>query len=246
MPIWCNMQANDTELQACFVLHSRRYRDTSLLVELFSRVQGRFTMVARGARGKKSRFAGSLQLFVPLLVSSFGRGEMKTAKNIEINGAAYNLTGRNLLIGLYVNELLYRLLGKYDPLEELYDRYEQLINLLQVNDLPPSILRSFELSLLSDLGYAVSFDVEAESGNPISAGKDYSFRVHSGFHVAGSTGPGAIRGEHLLAIADGRIDTTTDQIAKRITRQSFDQLLAGKPLNSRALFERYLQPGGDS
>ena len=71
------------KFHAAYILHTRKYRDTSLLIELFSRDEGRYTLVARGARGKKSRL--NVQLFSPVMVSSFGRGELKTATAIESN-----------------------------------------------------------------------------------------------------------------------------------------------------------------
>jgi DNA repair protein RecO (recombination protein O) len=238
--------SREQPLLSCFVLHARKYRDTSLLVDVFSREQGRFTVVARGARSAKSRF--SYQPFVPVLMRCFGRGELKTAAGVEAGGVAYQLVGRNLMIGMYANELLYRLLGKYVPIESLYDRYETLLLALQADASTTLVLRRFELSLLADLGYGVSFDIEAETGDPIDATASYGFRPENGFYrmpdeihevSIRSNGTDAIRavaGEDLLAIADGRLDSANDRVARWVVRQSIDQLLDGKPLNSRKLF----------
>ena len=223
-------------LQSSFVLHTRKYRDTSLLVEIFSRDEGRYTLVARGARSRKPRY--HLQLFAPVLVSTYGRGELKTARDIEANGSGYLLAGRNLMIALYVNELLYRLVGKYEPLPEVFDRYKKLINLLQAKEFPIAMLREFELSLLSDLGYGISFDVEAGTGDPIRQDCRYRFVVEDGFHylAEGAAVDRAVEGKYLLAIAEGNIDAKADGIAKWVIRQSVDQLLNGSPLHSRKLF----------
>ena len=117
------------KFHAAYILHTRKYRDTSLLIELFSRDEGRYSLVAKGARVKKSRF--NLQLFSPVMVSSFGRGELKTATAIESNGLGYQLPGKNLFIGLYINELLFHVLGKFDPVPNIFDRYSDLLAKLQ-------------------------------------------------------------------------------------------------------------------
>ncbi|HAK52209.1 MAG TPA: DNA repair protein RecO [Gammaproteobacteria bacterium] len=223
------------ELHAAYVLHTRKYRDTSLLVEVFSRDEGRYTLVAKGARSKKPRF--HLQLFSPVLVSSVGRGELKTATEVEANGPGYLLAGRNLMIGMYVNELLYRLVGKYDPTPHLFDRYSQLLSLLQSEPFDTGYLRAFEISLLAELGYGISFDVESTTGDTIMDDGRYCYFVEDGFHYAGENQSArTIEGRHLRAIAEGRIDADADRVARGIVRQSVDQILGGKPLHSRRLF----------
>ena len=224
------------DFHSAYVLHTRKYRDTSLLIELFSRDEGRYSLVARGARGSKSKF--NLQLFSPLMVSSFGRGELKTASVIESNGLGYNLSGKNLFIGLYVNELLFRALGKFDPFENLFDRYDELLGMLQSDFFDTSALRLFEISLLADLGYGISFDIESSTGDAIVPDKFYCYFVEDGFRylVNGNDNAGAIEGRHLLAISQGIIDLDGDKILRNIVRKSVDQLLGGKALNSRKLF----------
>ncbi len=235
-------RSETSALQPCFILHTRKYRDTSSLVEVFSRETGRYTLVARGARSKNNRYGNCLQLFVPLLIASVGQGELKTARNMENNGAPYHIYGPGLIIGMYVNELLYRLLGKFDPYTALYDRYETLLNALQSESFDTFILRDFELSLLSDLGYGISFDIEAETGDPIIRNQRYHFVVEDGFHYLPDNDPSvrAIEGEHILDIADGKLDATADQIAKWVIRQSINQLLGGRILNSRMYFSHRL------
>lgn len=221
---------------SAYILHTRKYRDTSLLIDLFSRDEGRYTLVARGARGKKSRF--NLQLFAPVMVSSFGGGELKTASAIESNGLGYRLSGKNLFIGLYLNELLFNVIGKFDPFPNLFDRYGELLAMLQSDTFATRNLRLFEISLLADLGYGISFDVESLTGDPIMADRSYFYVIEDGFHYAseGKHNLRAIEGRHILAIAQGKIDRNGDKILRDIVRKSVDHLLGGKPLNSRKLF----------
>lgn len=221
-------------LQRGFILHARKYRDTSVLVDVFTRREGRFSAVARGARGKHG---GRFQPFTPLLMSFYGRGELRTAGKVEPDGRPYQLQARNLLIGLYVNELLYRLMGRFDPMELLFDRYEALIAQLQETQFSLLSLREFELLLLSELGYGISFDVDVQSGAPVDETRHYGFVADEGFSVLDEAAqqPG-YEGRHLLAIAEGRMDEAAEKVARQIIRRSIDRLLGGKVLHSRALF----------
>ena len=218
-----------------YILHTRKYRDTSLLVEVLSRDEGRYTLIVKGVRRQKPRF--HLQLFSPLLLSSIGRSELKTAREVEADGPGYHLAGRNLMIGMYVNELLYRLMGKFDPIPSLFDRYGQLLSLLESEPFDTGYLRAFEISLLADLGYGISLSIESTTGDEIDNEGRYCYFVEDGFHYAGENNSAkAIEGRHLRAIAEGRIDADADRVARGVVRQSVDQLLGGKPLHSRRLF----------
>ncbi len=220
-----------------YILHARRYRDTSLLADIFTLEEGRYSVVIRGARGGKSGRQGLAQLFSPLLVSVFGRGELKTAGAIEAARAGYRLAGENLLIGMYVNELLYRVLGKYEKLPHLYTQYELLLEELGQGHFAPIQIRRFELSLLASLGYGITFDVDAESGEPIDANGQYHFIAEQGFQRTEGGINESFSGRHLISIASGEYGVACEPLLKHVVRKSLRPLLGGKPLNSRALFE---------
>ena len=100
------------QLQPAFVLHSRHYRDSSALVEVFTNEYGRIGLVAKGARRSvRGRASGAiLQPFIPLLLSFSGRAELKTLTASEVAGEVRSLKGERLFSGIYLNELLMRLL----------------------------------------------------------------------------------------------------------------------------------------
>lgn len=123
--------SNSVLLESAYILHARAYRDTSLLLELFTQEHGRVSAVARGAKGARSRFKGLLQPFVPLVVSWSGKGELMTLLAAEANGIAHSLTGDALVCGIYLNELLMRLLHRYDAHSILYQNYRQALCGLQ-------------------------------------------------------------------------------------------------------------------
>lgn len=230
-----------SELTPAFILHYRRYRDTSVIFDLFTQYFGRFSAVARGAVGPKPRFKGVLQPFVPLLLSYYGAGELKSIKSVDFLAQPVHLSGDTLLIGLYVNELLNRLLGPYDPLETVYIMYAQLVRQLEETDDVEPLLRRFEFLLLSELGYGISFQSEVATGREIVADKNYIFDADGGFTSVSSieTRGFICKGVHLLAIDND--DFTRHEVrivAKKIVRIALQPLLGNRPLNSRILFSK--------
>ena len=115
-------------LEPAYILHARNYRDTSLILDLFTRDSGRYSVVSKGVRSPRSKIRSRLQPFSPLLIASVGRGELKTSTTIDFPGRPFWLVGKALMLGLYVNELLYRLLDRYDPVAGLYRGYEDLLS----------------------------------------------------------------------------------------------------------------------
>jgi DNA repair protein RecO (recombination protein O) len=206
------------------------------LVDLFTLREGRISAIVRG--GKKAG-SNAIQIFTPLLISYRGRGELKTTSKIEILGGS-RLSGNNLFIGMYVNELLMRLLGKFEAMPELFESYQGLLETLSNESQISTQLRTFELLLLSELGYGITFDIEAGATQEIQSHLFYRFVPNQGFYLLNHEASNAYSGAHLLAMAAGEyglpgIDTT----AKRIIRSSIDELMGGRVLKSRALFRQF-------
>ena len=224
------------ELVPAYILHARKYRDTSLILEMFTETEGRVAAVQRGARGKKQ--TGTVQPFTPLLVSYMGRGELKTISRVDA-GAMYYLSGDRLLLGMYVNELLMRLLGKFEKAPGLFAAYQNLLLSLVGADDYQRRLRQFELRLLDDLGYGISFGIDAVSGDFVSPDKFYRFVPDEGFHELLSQTTASFPGDHLLAIADGDLSAeAVEATARKVARLAIARLLGDKPLKSRELFQQ--------
>ncbi len=174
-----------TQTDLAFVLHSRDYRETSLIVRLFARGAGRFSAVYRGARRRRG---SPVQPFSLLQVRWRGRAELKTLTGVELD-EAFHLRGRRLYIGLYLNELLTRLLHEHEAQETLFDQYHFLLRQLRADaDIEP-LLRHFELLLLRELGYGIALDVDADSGEPLEPDAVYRFHPESGLHREPAAGP---------------------------------------------------------
>lgn len=223
-------------LQPAFVLHARPYRDTSLLVELLTREYGRLTVLARGVRSQRSRSCGVLAPFSPLLISFSGKTDLQTVQQVEASGLSYNLSGNVLLSGFYLNELLMRLLPRHVPHPNVYQAYQQTLDILVGSTQPELALRLFEKYLLVDLGYGLRFD-RTINDEPVLATEKYVFEFGVGLKKAKSESPCGFSGQSLLALQAGVLNTKEEfRDAKRLLRSVLAILLGNKPLKSRELF----------
>ena len=87
--------------QPGFVLHSYPYKETSLIIDLFSRDHGRVALVAKGAKRPHSKLRGVLQTFQPLQLAWVGKSEVRTLVSAEWVGGLLPLEGAALLCGFY-------------------------------------------------------------------------------------------------------------------------------------------------
>lgn len=229
---------NRIEDQPCFLLHSYPWRETSLIVEMFSRDHGRLPMVAKGARRPTSSLRGVLMGFQPLEVSWIGRGEVKTLTQAVWQGGQALLGGVGLLCGYYLNELILRLLAREDPHPALFDAYARTLGLLAAGHAYSPLLRTFEMTLLREAGYAPTLDHDADTGEAIAPDADYQLIADRGaVKVNGrdadvQTVPGRI----LLSMASGDFSgPDTLAHAKVLMRRLIQYHLGGQQLESRRI-----------
>lgn len=222
-------------LQPSFILHTRPFRDTSLLIELFTLDYGRISVLARNARGTRSRFKGILQPFLPFIASWAGKTDLMSLNQIELNGQPYYLTGKTLVCGLYLNELLMRLLPKEDAHPSLFHAYQAALAGLQ-SDHPERTLRLFEKELLMDLGYGIEL-IKDIHGNFIQPDGQYHWQPEKGFVPIFNPGSEPIfNGNNLLALQQNNLQSMEDlQTAKKLTRLLLQPLLGHQPIRSREL-----------
>ena len=231
------------KLQPSFILHSRPYRDSSQILEVLTAQYGRLSLVAKGARRKQRGGSGAalLQPFIPLLLSFSGRAEMKTMTAVEMAGKPRTLSGARLFSGLYLNELLVRLLHRHDPHPALFLAYDNALGGLKNGDPIDELLRYFELTLLQELGFGFELGVDGATGEAVLADSWYRFDEQSGLvrqdNAAGGQCPVFFGGE-LLTMAGGEFGDSVKGTAKRLFRQALAGHLGDKPLKSRDLFRR--------
>ncbi len=224
-------------LTPAFILHTRAFRETSLLVEAFTPGHGRLGLVARGARRPRSSLAGAMRAFRPVQIAWSGRGELATLTRAEAEGPGWYFTGAVLASGMYLNELLYRLLPRNDPAPALFGQYAAAVEALAAGGPPEPVLRLFEKQLLDTLGYALMLDCDAVSGLPLEPTTLYRYEPESGPQPAAGGGTGVdIHGASLLALAEGRLEG--EQVLreiKHLMRAVLALHLGGRPLRSREL-----------
>ncbi|MTH45819.1 DNA repair protein RecO [Intestinirhabdus alba] len=228
--------------QRAFVLHTRPWSETSLMLDVFTEESGRMRLVAKGARAKRSNLKGALQPFTPLLLRFGGRGEVKTLRSAEAVSLALPLSGITLYSGLYINELLSRVLEYETRFSALFFDYLSCIqSLAGVTGTPEPVLRRFELALLGHLGYGVDFIHCAGSGEPVDDGMTYRYREEKGFIASVVVDHHTFTGRQLKALEAREFpDVDTLRAAKRFTRMALKPYLGGKPLKSRELFRQFM------
>ena len=222
-----------------YVLHARAYKNTSLIVDMFSRDHGRMTLVAKGARRAGSPFYGLLEPFTSLFIAWGGRSEMKTLYKAESVAGNDKLSGELIYTGFYLNELIMYLLHKHEAHAALFDAYQVCLEKLRAGQDTELVLRYFELDMLNELGYGVSLDHVLQTGEPVQADQYYEYKLESGLSLAGTADADTLTlsGETLLALAAGKLATEQQKLeAKHLLRSILDYHLDGRPIRARELF----------
>ena len=205
------------EQQPAYVLHSRPYRETSMLLECLTRDYGRIGVVARGVRRERARLQrAQLEPFQPLVLDLLLRGELATLQGAEPVGVPLRLVGDAGLAGLYLNELVVRLTGRQDPQTELFDAYARTLPRLATAEPLAWALRCFERDLLEAVGYGLQLVAEAESGEPLEPGLLYRYIAEFGPSPCRPGTAHALRGSDLLALANDQMPDPAGLAALRV------------------------------
>jgi len=225
------------EQEPAFVLHAYPYKETSLVIEVFSRRFGRAGLLARGARRPRSALRGLLLAFQPLRMTWSASAEMGTLVSAEWGGGQPALAGLGLMCGFYLNELLLRLLPREDPHEALFDAYGAALGRLASGEPQAAVLRGFERRMLAELGYAPLLDRDAANGAGIEPAKHYAYEAERGpVETSRANGDSVISGRTLLDMAaDNYESSRTREEARRLMRVLIAERLGGQTLHTRAV-----------
>jgi DNA repair protein RecO (recombination protein O) len=234
-----------TGLHPAYILHYRPYRETSMLLDVFSRDYGRVGLVAKGAKQKRNGTSLLLQPYQRLLMSWSGKSELMTLNQVEMDRPAHIPEQDRLISAFYINELVIRLLHQHEAHPELFMVYDETLGDLAAkeND-QQAVIRIFEKRLLQSLGYGLVLDRDVETGMPIDDSKDYYYLAERGpgtsvpadndyVHVSGAT---------LRALAQESLTgrNVLDE-SKKLMRYILQKHLGQKPLASRALYASYIE-----
>ena len=224
------MQSN---IQEAFVIHSRPYKETSLIVTFLCKDSGKISAVAKGAKRKKSKFSGHLEPFQLLNIDFRGRSNLKTlylAENIE---PYKEFTGKeSLYSAFYINELINFLLVHSGESEELFELYRSCIERLKLTDEVEPILRNFELDILANLGYQIDFFNDLESNREIEDKKNYKYSPQSGFRESNEGYDGKI----IVDIGNRNFSSEALKLSKEINRKAIEYYFEELNIKSRIFF----------
>ena len=197
--------------EPAFILHSYDWSESSLILDAFTRHWGRVALVAKGAKKPTSNFRPVLLALQPLrlswgLASEAGQGEIHTLKGAEWAGGHVLPQGDALLAGLYLNELLLRLLAREDAHAVLFDLYAGVVRVLGSGahgDALEPVLRAFELLLLRETGLLPALDAETATLAALVPDARYLLVAEGGLRAAQRDERGALSGAQwgLLAQA---------------------------------------------
>jgi len=229
--------ARRVQLEPAFLLHHYPWRDSSRILEFFTRSHGRVSVFARAARRGGSALPATLQPFGEVLVSWSARGEAGQLNGAERVLPAAFLAGDRLMSGFYANELLIKLLPKHDAHPALYDAYAVVVARLHDAAADPArTLRIFEKRLLEELGWGLELARDSLTGGPIEPRRAYRYRIDGGAEAVDGVAEGELvmAGESLLSLAREELaDPQSLADARRLLRAALDQCLDGRALRTR-------------
>jgi len=227
------------QLQPAYILKHRKFRETSLILEVLTRDFGIVSILARGVRKSKSKTAGVLLAFTDLKLSYVGRNELKILTHVELGENITNLTGISLYCGFYINELVGYFLHKNDPHPEVYVEYQRCLALMAKTEEIEQILRFFELNLIEHIGYGFQLTIDAKTDASVCPAEKYYCDSETGMLASVN---GYVSGETLFTLeARAHLNEQALYEAKQLMRRVIDFQLQGKQLKSRAVLAKIIK-----
>ncbi len=224
-------------LQQAYCMHTRRYKESSLIIEALTLEHGLISCVHRGA----SRNNASLDLlFTPLIISWAGKGDLYTLTHIETDGSKLIMQPNKCILGMYLNELILKLVPKSSPSKDMYNLYKNVIGLLNDNTSQEKLLRLFEVELLSIIGYGLSLDKEMDHETPIQENCYYRYDVGIGPAKVKhkSTAWNIVEGATLVALQSPlHMDSNCLKEANHLMRGIINWHLDSRSLHSREILQ---------
>lgn len=224
----------DSNYQKAFVIHSRPYKETSLIVTFLSEKNGKINAVAKGAKRKNSKLSGNLEPFQCLNIDFRGRSDLKTLYLAEPCEVFKDFIGsENLYSAFYINELINFLLTQSEESAELFGIYKNCISNLKDEKSIETILRNFELDLLGVLGYEINFSTEYGTNNDLESEQKYKYSPQSGF----SKSSDGFDGKVLNEISNRIFSKDALAASKEINRKTIEYYFEELNIKSRVFFK---------
>ena len=228
-----SLGANETE---AILLLSRKFSETSLICELFTRKNGRVSVIAKGARSKKNKFQNVAAPNILANVNYSGKNELKTLTSWE-EIKYFQILGKNLKILLYLNELIFRLIEKEARQEKIFDAVIDFYKTLESGDAEyiEISLREFEYFLICELGYGFDFQID-DKGKEIQKDGIYYFHPSQGFSEKSLNNFLKVPGVDIINFTNGKITSSSARSKIKKIMQLAITYIAEKPINAGAIF----------
>jgi len=228
------------ELEPAYILHTRPYRETSLLVYALTQEHGLMHMICRGARKKGSH---QLQPFIKMQLSWAGKGELVTLTKYELEKSSYRNDFRTHIQCFYLHELILALIPKMSPAPELFELYEQTLVGMTAAPHNEAVLRIFEIQLLTIIGHPLQLEYDCRTEQTLLAEAEYLYQPDNGptqISTASSSSaqPGGwnrVSGHLLLQLQQHQLAKQDWPQAKSFLRGLIKYYLDGKPIMTRQL-----------
>ena len=225
--------------EPAYILHCRPYDDNSRIVEFLTLNHGRITAFCKLSSTKPAKL---LQPFTPMLITC-GTGEnLFSLYMFEAQERCLLQEPKLLLLALYVNEIVTRLVPKDMNTAGLFSLYVQVIKELSEHGEHEKILRIFELALLKIIGHGPQLAEEISNHQPVIAQALYSYKPGVGPVPSNGKNQQNVplyHGETLLAM-DANFENYSDEIlreARTLMRSLISYHLSGRELYTRGIFE---------
>ena len=228
-----SLGTNETE---AILLHSRKFSETSLICELFTRKKGRVSVIAKGARSKKNKFQNVAAPNILANVNYSGKNELKTLVSWE-EIKFFKILGKDLKILLYLNELIFKLIEKEVRQEKTFDAIINFYRTLESGEVKniEISLREFEYFLICELGYGFNFRTD-DMGKEIDKGGIYYFHPAQGFSEKPLNNFLKVSGIDIINFINGKITSSSARSKIKKIMQLAITYIAEKPMNAGAIF----------
>lgn len=219
-----------TSHEPAYVLHRYDWSESSLILEVFTRHQGRIALVAKGAKRPSSSLRPILLPLQPLHLAYGGDAEIRTLKSAEWMGGHVMPTGDALMSGYYLNELLLNLLARDDPHPRLFDVYASVVQVIASGhgEALQGALRAFELLLLREIGLLPVLDAQTMTLGELETDTRYSLVPEGGLRQTGHGDRASLSGAQWVALqaslADGAPFTATLRACAEVMNELKPQL----------------------
>ena len=225
------------EWEKCFVLHCRSFGDTSLIVDLFSKNQGKISVLAKGAKKPRSKYFGIFTPFKEIKITLSGKSDLKTVNEVDTNHyPSASLDSKSTYSYLYINELLSKLLPRSIPNLDLFNLYQSFVEKFNLSSFNEVHLRHFELDLLDELGFGINFDISTENQNLEDDKIKFVFVPEQGFKVTQLDSGFTVK--ELQQIKSRKLHDINKNALKELTQSAMLSCLDGKQILSGAVFGR--------